>query len=90
MLAENFEYSDGLSLTGRQWALRSVDERQVIALMQQAQVPEILARVLVGQLTLKGTAAEGTIVLDCFRCEGHGRRRSGFGRPHDAACSRPT
>ena len=49
MLAENIEHKDGLSLTGRQWALRSVDERQVVALTQQLQLPEILARVLVAR-----------------------------------------
>jgi single-stranded-DNA-specific exonuclease len=40
---------DTLSLTGRQWVLRSADERQVAALMQSQELPEIIARVLVAR-----------------------------------------
>ena len=41
--------SGHLSLTGRAWGLRSVDERQVSAIMQQHDLPEILARVMVSR-----------------------------------------
>lgn len=43
------QQQDTLSLTGRQWVLRSADERLVAALVQQQGLPEIIARVLVAR-----------------------------------------
>ena len=53
MLAQA-EHQELSSLTGRTWVLRSADERQVVALMQQQGLPEILARTLVA----RGVAAD--------------------------------
>ena len=46
------------SLTGRPWVLREADERQVAALAQKYDLPEVLARILAARgVTLE--AVEG-------------------------------
>lgn len=56
MLATSEAAATLTSLTGREWIFRTADERQVMTMMQQHNLPEILARIL----TARGVTLEET------------------------------